>query len=586
MPETPTNLKTLKIYWRYWMRHKTWFFGCLLLGPANVLQYIVTPLFIAKAIGQLAAGHTVSWHYWLYSALSLFGSIALIWLADGYYCSRLDRVLLEEMHNDAFRHLIQQDYEFFADHFTGSLVTQANRFVKSYEIFHVVFFLNALGQFSSVLVAIIVMTVIAPSIGLSIGGLWLLSVITICYLVARRVPYRRAAVAKDSQMTGELADAITNTTTIKTFASENREFKRYKTVNDERSRLLWQSWQLAVRNNMALLIMAAVLQLSLFALGIHAVENHTISIATYLLFQVYIMIILNNVTSTNLIARQVEGVMGDSHEMTLLFERVPTVQDRPTPEQSRIKAGLVHFDNVVFNYDRAPGSTPLFENFSLSIRPGERVGLVGPSGGGKTTVTKLLLRFMDVQGGTITIDGQNISRLSQHELHQAIAYVPQEPLLFHRTLFENIAYGRPDASKDDVLQASRQAHAEEFITTLPQGYDTLVGERGIKLSGGQRQRVAIARAMLKQSPLLVLDEATSALDSESEKYIQKALWKLMKGKTTLVIAHRLSTIQHLDRIVVLDKGKIVEQGTHKELLGNDGLYAKLWAHQSGGFIEE
>jgi ATP-binding cassette subfamily B protein len=214
------------------------------------------------------------------------------------------------------------------------------------------------------------------------------------------------------------------------------------------------------------------------------------------------------------------------------------------------------------------------------------VGLVGPSGSGKTTITKLLLRFVEPELGSITIDDQSIRSVSQTSLRAVIAYVPQEPLLFHRSLFQNIAYGTEGATKEQVVNAAKLARSDEFIRTLPHAYETLVGERGIKLSGGQRQRVAIARAILKNAPILILDEATSSLDSESEKYIQEGLWELMKNKTAIVIAHRLSTIRHLDRIVVLEQGKIVQDGTHEDLIEQDGLYAQLWRHQSGGFLEE
>jgi ATP-binding cassette subfamily B protein len=228
----------------------------------------------------------------------------------------------------------------------------------------------------------------------------------------------------------------------------------------------------------------------------------------------------------------------------------------------------------------------LFEKLSLRIQSGEHIGLVGKSGGGKTTITKLLLRFLDIQNGSIKIDGQDIAQVTQESLRRKIAYVPQEPLLFHRSLAENISYGKPGADQKEIEKVARMAHAHEFIKDLAHGYDTLVGERGVKLSGGQRQRIAIARAMLKDAPILVLDEATSALDSESEVLIQDALWKLMEGRTAIVIAHRLSTIQKMDRIIVMDDGKIVEEGTHKELTAQKGVYASLWDHQTGGFIEE
>ena len=230
--------------------------------------------------------------------------------------------------------------------------------------------------------------------------------------------------------------------------------------------------------------------------------------------------------------------------------------------------------------------TPIFNDFSLRIKAGERVGLVGISGSGKTTLTKLLLRFADVDSGEILIDGQNISEVQQVSLRENIAYVPQETTLFHRSIAENIAYGKPDATQKEIERAAKLANAHEFIQELPNGYETLVGERGIKLSGGQRQRVAIARAILKDAPILVLDEATSALDSESEALIQDALEKLMKGRTSIVVAHRLSTIASMDKIVVLDDGKIVEQGSHHALIKRGGAYSQLWSRQSGAFLEE
>ena len=227
----------------------------------------------------------------------------------------------------------------------------------------------------------------------------------------------------------------------------------------------------------------------------------------------------------------------------------------------------------------------VFNNFSLKIKSGEKVGLVGHSGSGKSTLTKLLMRFVNISGGEILIDGQNIRAVRQDDLRQHISYISQEPILFHRSIRDNIAYSRPNASEEQIIESAKKAHAHEFILNLKYGYDTLVGERGVKLSGGERQRVAIARAMLKDSPILMLDEATSSLDSISESYIQDAFNELMKGKTTIVIAHRLSTIQKMDRIIVLDKGQIAEEGTHKELLENNALYSKLWEHQTGGFLE-
>jgi len=240
------------------------------------------------------------------------------------------------------------------------------------------------------------------------------------------------------------------------------------------------------------------------------------------------------------------------------------------------------FKDVFFEYNF---NQDVLTNFSLDIAPGERIGIVGHSGAGKSTITKLLLRSNDVTSGTISIDGQDIRNVTQDDLRGVISYVPQEPILFHRPIKENIAYSKPNASNEEIIEVAKKAHADEFISRLSDNYDTLVGERGVKLSGGERQRVAIARAMLKDSPILMLDEATSSLDSVSESLIQDAFNELMKNKTTIVIAHRLSTIQKMDRIIVLNEGEIVEQGTHKELLEKDGVYADLWNHQTGGFLE-
>jgi ABC-type multidrug transport system fused ATPase/permease subunit len=244
--------------------------------------------------------------------------------------------------------------------------------------------------------------------------------------------------------------------------------------------------------------------------------------------------------------------------------------------------GTITFTNLTFAYD----SQTIFDNLNLDIKPGERIGLVGPSGAGKSTLVSLLLRQHDLTSGAILIDNQNIAEVTQDSLRSNIALVPQEPMLFHRTIAENIKYGKPDATYDEMVTAADRAQAREFIEALPEQYDTLVGERGVKLSGGQKQRVAIARAMLKEAPILVLDEATSALDSESEVAIQKALESLMENKTVIAVAHRLSTLRRMDRILVIDQGKIVEDGTHDSLANAGGLYAKLWEHQAGGFLVE
>jgi ATP-binding cassette subfamily B protein len=320
-------------------------------------------------------------------------------------------------------------------------------------------------------------------------------------------------------------------------------------------------------------------------IAVIAVMKFNADIATVFLIFNYTAITVDQLFSfSNNSLRSYNRAIGDTSEFVETLGQEAEVQDPETPQKLRMGRGTIEFKNVTFKHNGA--DTPIFNKLNLKIKPGEKVGLVGHSGSGKTTFTRLLMRFSDIQSGEILIDGQNIANVTQEDLHTQIAYVPQEPLLFHRSIRENIAYGRLEAEQAAIEATAKMASASEFIDTLPQGYDTLVGERGVKLSGGQRQRIVIARAMLKNAPILALDEATSALDSESEILIQDALWKLMENRTAIVIAHRLSTIQKMDRIVVMDDGKITEQGSHQELINKGGTYAKLWAHQSGGFIED
>ena len=285
----------------------------------------------------------------------------------------------------------------------------------------------------------------------------------------------------------------------------------------------------------------------------------------------------------NHILRNVNQSFGDAKEMVEILD-LPYIVDDKTDKPLKVHDSVIEFSHISFQHDEQ--KEMLFTDFDLKIPAGKSVGLVGVSGSGKTTLTKLLLRFADVNKGAIYVDGQDIRDVTQESLRENIAYVPQESALFHRSIYDNIAYGKPGAKKEEVLRAAKLANADEFIAKLPDGYETMVGERGVKLSGGQRQRIAIARAILKDAPILVLDEATSALDSESEALIQEALTNLMKGRTSIVVAHRLSTIAGLDEIVVLNDGRIVEQGTHAELLAKGGEYHKLWSRQSGAFLDE
>jgi ATP-binding cassette subfamily B protein len=311
----------------------------------------------------------------------------------------------------------------------------------------------------------------------------------------------------------------------------------------------------------------------------------SVTIAALIFAVTYLGRLTSSLFEITPIIRGTEQLFLDAANITDILDEEPEIKDIPNAPPLSVKKGGVELKNISFSYADS-ASTNVINHISLSVKPGERIGLAGSSGGGKTTLTKLLLRFADVTDGSITIDDQNIAEVTQKSLRSSIAYVPQEPYLFHRSLRENIAYAQPKATDEDIILAVKRANAYEFIKDLPDGLSTIVGERGIKLSGGQRQRIALARAILKDAPILILDEATSALDSESEKLIQEALEKLMKNRTSIVVAHRLSTIANLDRIIVLDHGNIVEEGSHADLLKLKGTYARLWSHQSGGMLQE
>lgn len=400
----------------------------------------------------------------------------------------------------------------------------------------------------------------------------------------RMVTYNEREATASNKITGRLADMVTNIMAVKSFGKETREQQDY--LRDYLTS--WRQRSLETMRNFLIVstgysMIIVLLNLSALVAAIWAVEQDIISIAVVYLSVTYTFTVARQLWEMNSIMRSYNRVMGDANEMADILELKNDVIDQPDAKRLIVKHGDIVFDDMSFRHNQ--NDKPLFSSFNTRLKPGEKVGLIGPSGGGKSSLTKLLLRFSDIDSGEIRIDGQNIAHVSQQSLRESIAYVPQEPLMFHRSIAENIAYSDPSASLRQIKSVAKMAHAHDFIVELEDGYDTLVGERGVKLSGGQKQRVAIARAILKNAPILVLDEATSALDSESEVLIQQALQKLMENRTSIVIAHRLSTIQKMDRIFVLDQGAIVEEGTHKELIRQDGLYASLWSHQSGGFLD-
>lgn len=589
-----TTKQTLSIYWQFTKPYKRQLWQMYpTMVVAQIGEDFIVPVLISGILSNLAAGKTsllAFGHIWplLLLIIILDASGHLIWnrIVVPLFWRTQDSVM-RDLNVHIFKHLSNMSYRFFSDRFAGSLVSQTNRFVGSYERLTDPLTWNV---FKLIVALIATSVVLVPRAPLVIAGIMLVTAIYIPLVWKYRrqqVPYNKLWASAETKRTGQLADAISNILAVKSFANEKFETRRMQERADDVHNRSMDTMSIAMRQEFVTgLVQRSINHITIVVSILLAVGGH-VSVGTVYLSLFLVSSLLRRLWDLNNTFRQFTRVFGDATDMTEILQLKPEVKDPLDPKPFHAKKGEVELRDVSFSYPETDESEGLFEKFCLTIKPGEKIGLVGPSGGGKTTITKLLLRFMDIQDGEILIDDQNIAQVKQADLRHAITYVPQEPLLFHRSLTENIRYGNPDASEEEIVAASKKAHAHEFITKLPDGYETLVGERGVKLSGGQKQRVAIARSLLKDAPILVLDEATSALDSESEALIQKALWELMKNKTAIVIAHRLSTVKRMDRIVVLDDGKIVEEGTHAELHKREGgLYARLWSHQSGGFIEE
>jgi ATP-binding cassette, subfamily B, bacterial len=438
----------------------------------------------------------------------------------------------------------------------------------------------------TVLGAIVVLGIVAWPVALVMATLVSVFVLVLCMRMGRVVAAEKDFSDAHSRATGVIADTIANLTTVRTQAAEDREKDHVAdlvmdSVNaDYRARRVFTTTRIQMESAMAFFNWAAV------AVGVVLALHHVAAAGAVYLILFYATFVGTSLEESFEFIRLLSRAVGRCAKFAGIAATEPDIVDLPTAPDLVVPRGRVEFRGLRFAYR---DGAPLFDGLDLRIEPGEHVGLVGPSGSGKTTLTKLLLRFADRDGGAIEIDGQDIARVTQHSLRRHIAYVPQDPQMLHRTIAENICYGLEDSDGPDmdlVRTVGDAACVDEFVQRLPAGYETIVGERGMKLSGGQRQRVAIAQAMAKGARVLVLDEATSALDSESESLVQEALWRLMEGTTALVVAHRLATIARMDRIVVLEHGRVVEQGTHAELLsaGRAGVYGRLWEHQSGGFL--
>lgn len=579
----------MQIYWQHLRRYKAAF----ALGLAALL------------IAQLAALSSPLFYKWFFDVLTGGGAteeiastlIAIIIALAAIYAvvnifyriaerSAIYHVthVMADLANTCFEYIHKHSYTFFTDNFAGSLVKKVNRFYRSYNRIFDKLYWNLIGLALKILVASIVLFFVHPVMGW-ILSIWSLLFLLIAFIFVRwKLKYDIPRAEADSKVTGVLADTITNFVNVKLFSAHKAESRYFAETIENRRGLQMKAWMVSFYLSVIQGFLVLFVEFALMYYGIKLWTQGLLTVGDFVLIQSYLIVILREVWAFAYVIRDLYEALADAEEMTQIFQTKHEIRDMKGAKPLVAGDGSIRFENVSFNYNK---TRRVLNKFNLNIKPGERVALVGPSGSGKTTIVKLIFRLFDVEKGKIFIDDQRICRVTQDSLMKNISLVPQDPIMFHRTLMENIRYGSPGASHQDVVKASKLANCYEFINELPEKYNTYVGERGIKLSGGERQRVAIARAILKNAPILVLDEATSSLDSISESLIQDALLKLMKNRTTIVVAHRLSTIMEMDRIIVMDKGQIVEEGSHEELLKKrGGIYKKLWELQAGGFLGE
>jgi ATP-binding cassette, subfamily B, bacterial len=559
---------------------------CVIAGV--LIGDVATPLVFAEALERITKLNSNShlWHTFgtlviLYAVLLLLGTVT--WRLAGWFeWEAATRAFVRSV-SLAFNRLIGLGYRWHVDHPSGEVSSTLSTF--SWALMESIdqIWWGLLRIFAGCVCAIIVLLVVAWPVGLTLA---VFAVAFIALMIRRSRAVTEASTrfsAAHTAAEGAAFDVIRNVLTVMSHTGEALERERVDMLLDgsvqadlgaRRVFTVTRTWMSAVVNTMS--------WLALFV-GVVLALHHDISTGVVYLVLFYSAAVSQQIIESFQVVRSLSRALGRASKLVTLIDTPPEVVDAADATALTIANGGIAFKNVSFRYT---AGHPLIEDLNLTIAPGEHVGVVGPSGGGKSTLTRLVLRFMDVTEGEIEIDGQALTAVTQQSLRKQISYVPQDPQMLHRSVAENIWLGREGApDMERIIEVSRAAHVHEFVSELPEGYETIVGERGLKLSGGQRQRVAIAQAMLKNAPILILDEATSALDSESEALVQAALWKLMASSTSMVVAHRLSTISRLDRIVVIEDGAVTDSGTHAELLQRQGTYHKLWQHQSGGFIQ-
>lgn len=578
---------TYKIYWEHVKKHKISGLVVVISATLAIIGNLIPPILYKQFFDILAETGDINTRVpelinIILNVLIIYLIAWVFWRLAEFFNAYFQTKMMADLANTCFAYIHKHSFSFFNNNFVGSLVKRVNRFYRSFEVIADVVVWDILQLVVGVLIITTVLFWKSTILGTAVV-IWIVFIIIINYFFSKyKLKYDVQRSAQDTKVTGVMADSITNNVNIKLFCGYKRENKLFNSATKRLQELRIFTWNLAAVFEAVQILLMILLEIVIFYFAVKLWQRGVVTVGDFVLIQAYIVNLFHRFHGFGKVIRRLYESLADAEEMTVILDTPHEIVDKKRAKDLVVKKGKIEFVNTRFNYHKTRNILP---NFSLTIKPQEKIALVGPSGAGKSTIIKLLLRMHDLSAGKIFIDGQSVSDITQESLWQNISLVPQDPILFHRSLMENIRYGKPEATDEEVIQASKLARCHNFIESFPEKYVTYVGERGVKLSGGERQRVAIARAILRNAPILILDEATSSLDSESEKLIQEALDDLMLNKTVIVVAHRLSTIMRMDRIVVVDEGKVKEEGTHAQLTKKKtGLYSRLWEVQAGGFI--
>lgn len=577
----------LKQYWKGAKHYKWLFFPSYILFLAAQIIAILVPLYYKKFFDNISIATNLE-----ATSVVLMQIIVMVFILQlarwGFWrigiavYNTIQVKIMARLKQNSFDYIIKHSHTFFANTFGGSLVQKVGRFSRSFEALADTIVFNLTPLVITVVGSIVVTWRIEPTVSI-ILLIWVVVMTTFSLVFSQwKLKYDAIAAEADSKTTGFLSDSITNNSAVAFFTGHYYESKEFVKVTTDQAKKQLFSWRLGDAVDAFQGFLIVLVEFFVFYYAIKYWKVGRLTVGTFVLAQVYIIGLANQLWGLNRIIRGIYQSFADAKEMVDILSLPYEIMDAKEASKLLVENGEIEFKNVNFDFGK---DNQVIEDLSVKIKPKEKIAVIGHSGAGKTTFVRLIMRMYDIKSGVIEIDSQDISKVTQDSLRENISFVPQDPALFHRTLMDNIRYGRRDATDEEVIEAAKLAHCDDFIDKLPLKYETFVGERGIKLSGGERQRVAIARAILKKAPILIFDEATSSLDSYSESLIQDALENLMKDSTTIVIAHRLSTVKKMDRIIAMQDGKIVEEGTHDELANKEsGLYKKLWDLQVGGFV--